>query len=104
MISKIPECWVIRLFLIAPEAFIPMRAGTGQQSVLKHIDGGAELLPQSSVHRRLHRVFSHNRCSFLLMPCAYFIFRSDAVMSLSLLLQTIAGALHLAVQSHLHAT
>src|SRR5436309_11449570 len=51
MIGEIPECWVIRLFLIAPEAFIPMRAGTGQQGVLKHIDGRAELLPQSEERR-----------------------------------------------------
>src|SRR5260370_8461806 len=47
MIGEIPECWVIRLFSIAPEAFIPMRAGTGQQGVLKHIDGRAELPPQT---------------------------------------------------------
>src|SRR5712691_3017449 len=67
MIGEIPECWVIRLFLIAPEPFIPMRAGTGQQSVLKHIDGRAELLPQSGAQRRLHRLFSHNVSSFFLL-------------------------------------
>src|SRR5207249_4695017 len=61
------EGWVIRLFLIAPEAFIPMRAGTGQQGILKHIDGRTELLPQSGAQRRFHRVFSHNVCSFLLL-------------------------------------
>ena len=32
MIDEIPEGWVIRLFLIAPEAFIPMRAGTDQEA------------------------------------------------------------------------
>src|SRR5712691_2868415 len=67
MIGEIPECWVIRLFLIAPEAFIPMRAGTGQQGVLKHIDGRTELLPQSGAQCRLHQLFSHNVCSFLLL-------------------------------------
>ncbi len=60
MIGEIPEGWVIRLFLIAPEAFIPMRVGTGQQGVFEHVDSRAELPPQSSAQRRLHRVFSHN--------------------------------------------
>src|SRR5258706_10915091 len=60
MIGGIPEGWVIRLFLIAPEAFIPMRVGTGQQGVFEHVDSRAELPPQSSAQRRLHRVFSHN--------------------------------------------
>src|SRR5260370_4796652 len=67
MIGEIPEGWVIRLFLIAPESFIPMRAGTGQQGVLKHIDGRAELPPQCGAPRRLHWVFSHTVCSLFLL-------------------------------------
>src|SRR5207247_7163711 len=67
MIGEIPEGWVIRLFLIAPEAFMPMRARTGQQGVFEHVDSRAELPPQSSAERRLHRVFSHNVSSFVLL-------------------------------------
>src|ERR1700682_5595772 len=65
VIGEIPEGWVIRLFLIAPEALLPQRAGTGQQSVLKHIDGRADLPPQCGAPRRLHRVFIHIMCSFV---------------------------------------
>src|SRR6266571_7793344 len=72
MIGEIPECWVIRLFLIAPEAFIPMRAGTGQQGVLKHIDGRAELPPQSGAKRRLHQLFSHTVSSFVLLFSTFY--------------------------------
>jgi hypothetical protein len=53
--------------LIAPEAFIPMRAGTGEQGVFEHVDSRAELPPQSSAQCRLHRVFSHNVSSFVLL-------------------------------------
>src|SRR5260221_5598364 len=81
MIGEIPECWVIRLFSIAPEAFIPMRAGTGQQGVLKHIDGRAELPPQSGVPRRLHREFIHNVSSFfLLFSTCYHQKRSEPIL------------------------
>src|SRR5258707_14633916 len=48
------------------------RIGAGQQGVFQHIDGRAELLPQSSAQRRLHRLFSHNVCSFLLLFSTYY--------------------------------
>src|SRR6266700_1980908 len=44
----------------APKALLPQRGWTGQQGVFQHIDGRAELPPQSGAKRRLHRVFSHH--------------------------------------------
>src|SRR5579864_5440483 len=52
---------------IAPEAFMPERIRAGQQGVFQHIDRRAELLPQSRAERRLHRSFSHNVYSLLLL-------------------------------------
>ncbi|MFL5590358.1 MAG: hypothetical protein ACJ8DI_22275 [Ktedonobacteraceae bacterium] len=32
--------------MVAPEASMPMRAGTGEQGVFEHVDRRAELLPE----------------------------------------------------------
>src|SRR5262249_46666944 len=62
-----PECWVARGFRITPEESIPMCTGTGKQGIFEHVDRRTELLPQGSAQYRLHRLFSHNVCSFLLL-------------------------------------
>src|SRR5260370_38646944 len=62
-----PECRVFWGSRVTPEESIPMHAGTGKQSVFEHVDGRAELLPQSGAQRGLHQLFSHNVCSFLLL-------------------------------------
>src|SRR5260221_11710227 len=54
-----PEGWVCWGFRVTPEESIPQRAGAGEQGIFQHVDGRAELPPQSSAQRRLHRVFSH---------------------------------------------
>jgi hypothetical protein len=57
-----PECcefrglWVV--FLVAPEASIPMRAGTGEQGVFEHVDSRAELLPEDGSPQGIHRYAS----------------------------------------------
>ena len=46
-----PECRRILgrgLRVVTPEESIPMRAGTGKQSVFEHVDRRAELLPKGS--------------------------------------------------------
>ena len=55
-----PEGWVCLGFRVTPEESIPQRPGAGEQGIFQHIDGRAELPPQSGAKRRLHRVFSHN--------------------------------------------
>src|SRR5712691_5514053 len=72
MIGEIPEGWVIRLFLIAPEALLPQRGGAGHQGVFQHIDGRAELPPHHGAPRRLHRGFIHNVSSFFLLFSTYY--------------------------------
>src|SRR6266567_1038813 len=62
-----PECRVFWGSRVTPEESIPMHAGTGKQSVFEHVDRRTELLPQSGAERRLHQLFSHNVCSFLLL-------------------------------------
>src|SRR5438132_3839476 len=56
MIGEIPEGWVIRLFLIAPEPSIPIGVGTGQQGVFERVDSWAGLSPQRRAERRPKRV------------------------------------------------
>src|SRR6266705_212262 len=53
-----PEGWVCLGFRVTPEESIPQRAGAGEQAIFQHIDGRAELPPQSRAQCRLHRVFS----------------------------------------------
>src|SRR5437868_956749 len=77
MIGEIPECWVIRLFLIAPEALFPQRGWAGHQGVFKHIDGRAELPPHNGAPRRLHWGFIHNVSSFFLLLTFYHQKRSE---------------------------
>src|SRR5437762_14284578 len=50
MIGDVPECcgfrWLWVVWVLAPKASIPMRAGTGEQGVFEHVDRRAELLPE----------------------------------------------------------
>src|SRR6266699_2005117 len=61
-----PECWVCWSFQVTPEALSPQRVGAGDQGIFQHIDGRAELPPQSGSKRRLRQVFSHNTLLFFL--------------------------------------
>src|SRR5216683_4929536 len=63
-----PEGWVCWSFWVIPEESIPQRVGAGEQGIFQHLDGRAELPPQSNAQCRLHRVFSHTfpPCSSLL--------------------------------------
>ncbi len=40
--------------MVAPEASIPMRAGTGEQGVFEHVDSRAELLPEGGTPQWIH--------------------------------------------------
>src|SRR5712692_2123829 len=40
--------------MVAPEASIPMRAGTGEQGVFEHVDSRAELLPEGGSPQGIH--------------------------------------------------
>src|SRR6266581_2829215 len=63
MKGDIPELRELRRELrrrgVAPEALSHELGWTGQQRVFQHIDGRAELPPQSGAKCRLHQVFSH---------------------------------------------
>ena len=59
--------WEFRRRGYAPQALLPQRVWTGKKGVFQHIDGRAELPPQSGAKRCLHRVFSsHNALLFFL--------------------------------------
>src|SRR5579859_6894592 len=67
VMDKRPEGWVCWGFRVTPEESSPQHAGAGKQGIFQHVDGRAELPPQSSAQRRLYWVFSHTFPPFVLL-------------------------------------